>query len=121
MIEFLFVGDNENLFQYLRLKDQHLKYIVSNYPDLKSALKHLNAARSCIMFIDNDYTQEISCYFISVARKLNRKLHIIVLTGDDSLNNIRDIKEKSINDIMLKPLDKDRFELVINKAILKVS
>lgn len=87
-----------------------------HFDDMIAALKAIPTREESILVLDcddlNDYSNK--SLFISPYYK---NLHIIGLTSDDSLENIRTMKERNISKIILKPVNNERFEGVIKNIL----
>ena len=117
MIEILIVGSNEILNRVLDYFPENKGIHITHHDNLISAVKHISNTNTCILFIDLDHHNSVNTYSISAAKRLTNNLHIIAFTEDDSLDNIRTIKEKDINDIMIKPVNENRLREIIANTI----
>ena len=121
MIDILFIGSNELYDTITRFTKGNSQINFYFYSNLVSAVKKLSPSKPYILVIDLEHEHIEDSYPLSIMRRLNGNLHSIALTSDDSLENIRALKEKEINDIAFMPLKKNRINEILNKAMLSVS
>ena len=90
---------------------------ILQYDDLASVYTKLkeNYFKILILDIDNDRFQ--SYKNILKSNGFHNQLSVVALTSDDSLENIRTLKESNINEIIIKPVDRNRFNRILLNII----
>ncbi len=92
----------------------HYRY----FNNLITALKEIPRSEDSILVLDCDYVNTFSTKSIFTSSLYN-DLHVIALTSDESLENIRNIKERNISQILIKPINNDRLENIISNILIE--
>lgn len=93
---------------------------ISCFDNLIDALRELKDDNIYILLMDIDLQPEFSSFHISLARGMNKNILIVALTADDSLNNIRELKEYNVNEILIKPVTEKKLENLMNNLERKL-
>ena len=106
MLDIMLVGLSENDETMFR-SDRYFSdnFSLATFPDLISALKKVVECSDCFLFIDFDNKDVERVFTFGNSEGIKNIKHIAVMTKNDSLRNIREIKRNYINRIFLKPLD----------------
>ena len=86
------------------------------FDELASAYDRLVSDQFNVLVLDVDNGNYLNYRNILKSNGFHNHLSIVALTSDDSLENIRNLKESNINEIVIKPVDKSRF----NKILLNI-
>lgn len=117
MFELLMVSRNDsNLLENINEQTRE-KVSYKHYPDLISALKEISTTKFNILILDYDDMNDYSNRSMFISESYSKNLYIIALTSDESLENIRTIKEKNIHEIILKPIDNNRLNKILHNLI----
>lgn len=119
MCDLLMVSKIDSDFIINIVEDTQQEINYRHFPDLISALKEIPVKGQSILILDYDEINEYSNKTMFISNGYNKNLNIIALTSDDSLENIRTIKERNIHEIIIKPIDKNRLNKIINSILSK--
>jgi len=89
------------------------KFDIQYFNDVNSAYNEIRSENFKILILDIDQGKFLNYKNILQSSSYKNKYAVIALTSDDSLENIRNLKENNINEIIIKPIDKTRLNKIL--------
>ena len=115
MSELIVIGKQFKVEKFINKVNKKV-FEILYFDELASAYKKLLSNNLKVLVLDVDNGNFLNYRNILKSNGFHNKLSIVALTVDDSLENIRNLKESNINEIVIKPVDKSRF----NKILLNI-
>ena len=115
MSELIVIGKQFKVEKFINKVNKKV-FEILYFDELASAYKKLLSNNLKVLVLDVDNGNFLNYRNILKSNGFHNKLSIVALTVDDSLENIRNLKECNVNEIVIKPIDKSRF----NKILLNI-
>ncbi|KQC10496.1 MAG: hypothetical protein APR54_03105 [Candidatus Cloacimonas sp. SDB] len=98
-------------------KKNRAAFDIQYFNDVNSAYNELSSENFKILILDIDHGKFLNYKNILQSNNCYNQYAVIALTSDDSLENIRNLKENNINEIIIKPVDKTRLNKILYKIL----
>ncbi len=116
MATLIFLDEQLKIMDFLS-RENCKNFDLLRYNNLASVYTKLKEDYFKILILDVDNDRFQLYKNILKSNGFHNHLSILALTSDDSLENIRTLKESNINEIIIKPVDRNRFNRILLNII----
>lgn len=116
----LIADDDEYIRVLLKKELDSVKYEITIVNSGNKLIKLLKTKKASVIITDIYMDGEDGLEVISTVKKINSKLPIIVITGDNEIEMERKVRDRDIFAYFVKPLEIEIFKKTIKAAVESV-